>query len=87
MILQLANVWYVELQDESFNWLVGLNFPLGWTEVEATMHSFPINFKQKLDEIFGGLFSYHRMLEYCNYSALLFLTDKKIISNMAVVSR
>jgi hypothetical protein len=38
MILQLANVQYVKLQDESFYWLVVLGFLMVWIEVEAPLH-------------------------------------------------
>jgi hypothetical protein len=39
-IQRLAIVCSVELQDESFDWHVDLVFLLGFTEVEAPLHSF-----------------------------------------------
>jgi hypothetical protein len=43
---------------------LGLVFLLGWTQDEATLHSLPTKFKPKPDEIFCGLFCYHRMTEW-----------------------
>jgi hypothetical protein len=49
MILQHANIWGVELQDE----LIGLRVcSSSWTEVEAPLHSFPTNDELKSEEIF-----------------------------------
>jgi hypothetical protein len=31
-------------------------------EVEAPLHSFPTNFERNLEDIFGGVVGYHRML-------------------------
>jgi hypothetical protein len=47
MILQLANVLCVKLQGESFDWLGGLVFLLGWTEAKAPLHLFHTNFELK----------------------------------------
>jgi hypothetical protein len=35
----------------------------GWTKVNAPLHLFPTNFELKSEDISGGLFGYHRILE------------------------
>jgi hypothetical protein len=47
----------------SFGWLVGLGFLLGWIEDKAPLYSFQIDIEPNPDDIFFGVFSYHRMTE------------------------
>jgi hypothetical protein len=59
--LQMANVQCVKLQDESFDWLVGLVFFLGWTEVKAPFTHFQKFSTKVKDKTFGGRFFHHRI--------------------------
>jgi hypothetical protein len=74
MILQLANVQCVELQDKSCMCLWDWSF--SWDRLRlryACLHSFPTSLELNSDETISGLFCYHRMIKLFYNSKLLII--------------